>query len=163
MAILRFDPFREPFRDLDRLANQLMSGTRMPHGMPMDVYKRDNAWHIELDLPGVDADTIDVTAERNALTVHAQRHSSVADADEVLVAERPQGEFTRQMVLGEGLDTEALHATYDNGVLRITIPLAAQAQPRKVQITRGEQSKVIDAGGSGEARATDVMAGGEGA
>ena len=162
MAILRFDPFRDPFRDLDRLANQLMSGTRMPHGMPMDVYKRDNAWHIELDLPGVDADTIDVTAERNALTVHAQRRSSSSEAEEVLVAERPQGEFTRQMVLGEGLDTEALQATYDNGVLRITVPLAAQAQPRKVQISRGDQPKVIDAGG-GEARSSDVMSGGEGA
>ena len=149
MAILRFDPFRDPFRDIDRLANQLMSGTRMPHGMPMDVYKRDNAWHVEMDLPGVNPDSIDVTAERNALTVRAERRSSIDEAEEVLVAERPQGEFTRQLVLGEGLDTDNLRASYDNGVLRVTIPLAEQAQPRKVQITRGEQQKVIDVG-SGE-------------
>jgi HSP20 family protein len=127
----------------------------------MDVYKRDNAWHVDMDLPGVDPDSIDVTAERNALTVRAQRRSDCESAEEVLVAERPQGEFTRQLVLGEGLDTENLQASYDSGVLRITIPLAEQAQPRKVQITRGEQQhKVIEGGaGAGESPAVSTTYG----
>src|SRR5512144_1817868 len=142
MAILRFDPFRDPFRDLDRITNQLMSGTRMPHGMPMDVYKRDNAWHVEMDLPGIDPTSIDLTVERK---------SGSENAEEIVVAERPQGEFTRQLVLGEGLDTDNVQASYDAGVLHLTIPLAQQAQPRKVSISRGEGGqRVIEAGDEGE-------------
>ncbi|MGE5765379.1 MAG: Hsp20/alpha crystallin family protein [Mycobacterium leprae] len=84
MAILRFDPFRDPFRDLDRITNQLMSGTRMPHGMPMDVYKCDNAWHIEMDLPGIDLESIDLIVERNALTVRAALPSTSRNGNRCL-------------------------------------------------------------------------------
>jgi HSP20 family protein len=151
MAILRFDPFRDPFQDLDRLTNELRSGTRMPHGMPMDVYKRDNAWHVEMDLPVVDPASIDLTVERNELTVRAARTSGSENAEEIAVAERPHGEFTRQLVLGEGLDTNNVQASYDAGVLHLTIPLAQQAQPRRVSISRGEGGqRVIEAGGEGE-------------
>jgi HSP20 family protein len=156
MVILRFDPFRDPFRDLDRITNQLMSGTRMPHGMPMDVYKRGNAWHVEMDLPGIDPTSIDLTVERNALTVRAARKSGSENAEEIVVAERPQGEFTRQLVLGEGLDTDNVQASYDAGVLHLTIPLAQQAQPRRVSISRGEgEHRVIEAGGGGEQPTAD--------
>ena len=143
MSILRFDPFR----DLDRLASQLVSGTRVPQMMPMDAWRSGQAYHVELDLPGVDPASVDLTVERNALTVRAERRPAQQEGDEVLVAERPQGTFTRQLVLGEGLDVENVRADYTNGVLHLTIPVAQSAQPRKVEIRHGggQQPQVIEA------------------
>jgi HSP20 family protein len=146
MAILRFDPFRDPFRDMDRLTSQLLSGTRMPQAMPMDAWRSGDSYHIELDLPGADPESVDVTVERNALTVTAQRRQSHREGDEVIIAERPQGSFSRQLVLGEGLDTEAVVADYANGVLHLTIPVSRSAQPHKVPISgTSEQHRTIEA------------------
>ena len=103
MAILRFDPFRDPFHEFDRLTSQLRSGTRMPLAMPMDVWKGEKGYVVELDLPGVDPASIELTCERNELTVKAERRPSFEQGDEVVVAERPQGSFTRQLVLGDGV------------------------------------------------------------
>lgn len=145
MTILRFDPFR----DLDRLTSQLASGVRTPALMPMDAWKSGDAYHVALDLPGVDASSIDLTVERNSLTVQAQRQAAFGEGEQVLVAERPQGSFTRQLVLGEGLDTEQVQADYSNGVLHLTIPVKQSSQPRRISVAQGgsssgEQPKVID-------------------
>lgn len=149
MAILRFDPFRDPFHELDRLTSQMRSGTRMPLGMPMDVWKDDSGYAVELDLPGVDPNSIELTCERNELTVRAERRPSFGQDDEVIVAERPQGSFTRQLVLGDGLDTSSVAANYADGVLRLTIKVAQAAQPRRIEVNTGSQPRTIEGSAEG--------------
>ena len=133
----RFEPYRDPFRELDRLIAMAASGTRPPHGMPMDVYRvQDGSYHLEADLPGVDPDSVEVTVEHSTLTMRAERTPHYSDSEQVIVAERPQGSFTRQLALGEGLDSENLTAGYADGVLHVAIPASPKAQARRVEITR---------------------------
>lgn len=142
--LMRFDPFRE----LDRLNQGLTPpGSSRTSSMPMDAYREGDQFVVEFDLPGVDPGSIDLTVEKNALTVRAQRSWEPKESQEVLISERPQGTFTRQLFLGEGLDSEKIQAAYDNGVLRLTIPVAEKAKPRKVQIRAGED-RAISASGS---------------
>ncbi|MCW2614178.1 MAG: hsp18 [Frankiales bacterium] len=148
MSLMSFEPLRA-FRDLDRLSSQLLSGTRVPLAVPMDVWRDDQSYHVALDLPGVAPDGIDLQVERNTLTVTAHREAAYGlegrrEGDDggdgqhsVLVAERPMGTFTRQLVLGEGLDHEQVQAEYADGVLHVTIPVAQRAQPRRIQVGHG--------------------------
>jgi HSP20 family protein len=140
--LLRFDPFRE----LDRLTQQVLgaaSGTLA--SVPMDAYRRGDEVVVSLDLPGVDPDTIEVTVEKDVLTIAGERRHEVAEDAEVLVRERPVGTFTRRLFLGESLDTEGIRASYDRGVLTVTIPVAAEAKPRRVAVERGHQAQAIEA------------------
>jgi HSP20 family protein len=133
--LMRFDPFR----DFDRFTQALTSqGAGRLASMPMDAYREGDNFIVEFDLPGVDPGSIDLTVEKNALTVRAQRSWEPKESQEVLISERPQGTFSRQLFLGEGLDADKIQASYNNGVLRLAIPVAEQAKPRKVQITAGE-------------------------
>ena len=134
MSVLRFDPFGDPFRQMDRLTNQLLSGTRTPMAMPMDVWQTDDGFHVCLDLPGVDPDSVDITTERNLLTIKAERRAEYQQGQNVLIAERPQGTFTRQLQLGDTVDTENIQASYGDGVLHLTLPMTRAAQPRRVQV-----------------------------
>jgi HSP20 family protein len=131
---LRFDPFGDPFRQMDRLTNQLLSGTRTPMGMPMDVWQTDDGFHVCLDLPGVDPDSVDITTERNILTIKAERRAQSQQGQNVQVAQRPQGTFTRQLQLGDTVDAENIQASYGDGVLHLTLPMTRAAQPRRVQV-----------------------------
>jgi HSP20 family protein len=131
-SIIRFDPFRE----LDRLTEQMMSGggRGSPRSFPMDAYRRGEQFFVHLDLPGVDADSIELTAENNMLTVSAERRFEPKDEDQVVIRERPQGQFTRQLLLGESLDVDRIEANYENGVLTLSIPVAEQAKPRRISV-----------------------------
>lgn len=133
----------DPFRDLDRLTEAVFGTSGRPAVMPMDAYRDDDMFLVHLDLPGVDADSIDLTVERNVLTVHAERKPSVGDTAERVVAERTYGVFSRQLFLGDTLDVENLTADYDAGVLTIKIPVAEQAKPRKVEVSGGSGRKEI--------------------
>jgi HSP20 family protein len=159
VSMMHFEPFRSSMRELDRLSSQLLSGTRVPLAMPMDVWREGQTYHVALDLPGVDAESIDLRVERNTLTVAAQRQALFGreqggqpeggEDEQALVAERPQGVFTRQLVLGEGLDTDSVQADYTNGVLHLTIPMAQAAQPRRIQVGssgQGGQPEVVGGG-----------------
>ena len=128
----------DPFRDLDRLAQQLVgAGTSTrPSVMPLDAWREGDAFVIEFDLPGVQPETLDIDVERNVLTVRAERPSKNGDW-EMLAAERPTGLFSRQLVLGDNLDLDRLEARYDAGVLRLTVPVAERAKPRKIEVTTG--------------------------
>jgi len=137
MSMLRFDPFRDSFRDMDRLANSLLSGTRLPSSMPMDVWRAGDTYFVALDLPGIDPETLDVTLERGTLTVSAERHGSFDEEAGVLLAERPQGRFSRQLMLGDDVEKDGIEADYRDGVLRLRIPVAASATPRRVQVRHG--------------------------
>jgi HSP20 family protein len=135
MAVIRYEPFRDPF---ERLMSLAASGTRAPLAMPMDVYRSDDgSYHIEADLPGADPDSVDVTVEHSTLTIRAERKPHYGETDQVLAAERPQGNFTRQLTLGEGLDADHLTAAYADGVLHVTIPASPKVQPRRIKITHG--------------------------
>ena len=129
--LLRFDPFRE----LDRLSQQLADESRSAtRAVPMDAVRRGDRLVVLFDLPGVDASTIDLTVERNQLTLTAERPRHQAEGDELLVAERPRGTFARRLFLGDNLDTERIEADYHDGVLEVSIPVAEQAKARKVSI-----------------------------
>lgn len=127
----------EPFREFDRLASTFANVGRMPSGVPMDAYRQGDELHLHVDLPGVDTESIELTVEKNVLTVTARRMFDRSQADHVIVSERPQGMFRRQILLGEGLDTDALEASHDNGVLAITVPVRESAKPRRVEIGAG--------------------------
>ena len=133
MAVIRFDPLRDPF---ERLFSMAATGTRAPLAMPMDIYRtEDGSYHVEADLPGVDDDSVEVTDEHGTLTIRADRTPRYGDSDQVIVAERPQGSFTRQLSLGESVDSESLTARYADGVLHVPIPVSPKTRPRRVEIT----------------------------
>jgi HSP20 family protein len=134
--LMRFDPFRE----LDRMTQMLSqpSGTTRQMTMPMDAYRDGDRFIVHFDLPGIDPSSIDLTVEKNVLTVRGERSWPRQEGQDVIVSERPQGVFRRQLFLGESLDSEHVEASYDRGVLTLTIPVAEQAKPRKVEVTAGE-------------------------
>lgn len=134
--LMRFDPFRE----LDRLS-QAPWGSSRPV-MPMDAYRRNGDFVVHFDLPGIDPGTIDLTVEKNVLTVAAERRFAKQEGDEITVSERPQGRFSRQLFLGESLDPDRIKANYDQGVLTLHIPIAERAKPRKVEISSGSPEAV---------------------
>jgi HSP20 family protein len=138
----------DPFRELDRLAQSLVGGATSagtwsrPSAMPMDAYRAGDEFVVMFDLPGVTPDAIEVDVERNVLTVKAERRPTVHDENvEMQVAERPLGVFSRQLFLGEGLDTDHIHAEYEAGVLSLRIPVAEQAKPRKIEVRRGGEDR----------------------
>ena len=127
----------DPFREFDRLAQQLLGAgtTSRPAVMPMDAWREGDVFRLEFDLPGIAADTLDIDVERNVLTIRAERPARNADW-EPLAAERPTGLFSRQLVLGDNVDLDRLEAHYEDGVLRLTVPVAERAKPRKIEVTR---------------------------
>jgi HSP20 family protein len=137
----------DPFRELDRLTQQVFGQTgtwSRPAVMPMEAYRQGEQFVVHFDLPGVDPESIDVNVERNVLTVKAQRQPTTESEQwETLVAERPYGVFSRQLFLGETLDTDRIEAHYDAGVLTLRIPVAEQAKPRKIEISAGGKAKEI--------------------
>jgi HSP20 family protein len=143
----------DPFRELDRLAQSFFGGTQTgtwsrPTPMPLDAYRNGDEFVVAFDLPGVAPDAIDIDVERNVLTVKAERRPlDLPDGAQAHLSERPYGVFSRQLFLGDALDTGRIQAKYDNGVLVVRIPVAEQAKPRKVQVAVEGSSKqqVLDA------------------
>jgi len=139
----------DPFRELDRLSQHLLGqqspGTwSRPSPMPIDAYRAGDEFVVHFDLPGVSPDAVELEVERNVLTVKAERRPvAVGDNIEMQLSERPLGVFSRQLFLGDTLDTDHITADYDAGVLTLRIPVAEKAKPRKVQITGGTQAKSI--------------------
>ena len=134
----------DPFRDLDRLTQQVLGTAARPAVMPMDAWRDGDRFIVEFDLPGVDEDSLDLDVERNVLTVHAKR-PDLDPGREMVAAERPRGVFSRQLFLGENLDTDKIDANYHDGVLRLTIPIAEKAKPRRIQITSNNEKTAINA------------------
>lgn len=139
--IMRTDPFRE----LDRFAQQVLGTPGRPAAMPIDAYRNGDEFIVQFDLPGVDVESIDLTVEKNVLTVHAERKRSLPEDIEMLVGERPFGALSRQLFLGDTLDTERLNAEYADGVLTIKVPVTERAKPRRVAINSANSPSAIDA------------------
>jgi HSP20 family protein len=134
----------DPFRELDRLTQQFFGTVARPAYMPMDAWRDEDTFHIEFDLPGVMADSIDLDVERNVLTVRADRPARDDGNVEVIAAERPRGVFSRQLILGDNVDLDKISASYHDGVLALQVPVAEKAKPRKIAIEAGDGQRVIE-------------------
>jgi HSP20 family protein len=128
----------DPFRELDRLSQQVFGTTTRPAMMPMDAWRENDSFVVEFDLPGVSPDSVDIDVERNVLTVKAERPPRDGEY-EMVAAERPRGIFSRQLILGDTLDADQVSASYDSGVLTLRIPVAEKAKPRKIAISSNNQ------------------------
>jgi HSP20 family protein len=138
----------DPFRDLDWLLTQQVLGTAArPATMPMDAYREKDTFYVHFDLPAVRAESIILTVEHNVLTVRAERLPVKADNSEMLIAERPTGTFSRQVILGEALDAEHITADYAAGVLTLTIPVRESAKPHSVQVVGHDERQPVTASG----------------
>jgi HSP20 family protein len=133
----------DPFRELDRLTQQVFGTTARPAFMPMDGWRDGDTFHLEFDLPGVQADSIDLDVERNVLTVRAERPQLEIDS-ELIAAERPRGVFSRQLILGDNLDLDKITASYRDGVLLLDVPVAERAKPRKISIDSTDSQRTIE-------------------
>ena len=149
----------DPFRDIDRLAAQLLGtspgSARVPLAMPMDLYRSGDRYVLHADLPGVDPDSVDVSVDGGVLTVTAQRSEREHDV-QWLSSERFTGGYMRRLSLGQDIDADHIAATYQNGVLTVTLPVAARAKPRHIEITPGarEETKVIEPSDSSDQNTT---------
>ncbi|MEV0110661.1 HSP20 family small heat-shock protein [Nocardia sp. NPDC050799] len=130
----------DPFRDLDRLTQQVFGTPARPAAMPMDAWREGDDFLVELDLPGIDPDSLDLDVERNVVTVRASR-PDLDSGRSMLAAERTRGVFSRQLFLGENLDFDAIRADYRDGVLRLVIPVSERAKPRKIEIARHDPER----------------------
>ncbi|WP_066293949.1 Hsp20/alpha crystallin family protein [Arthrobacter sp. B6] len=135
----------DPFRELDRLAQQVLGTAARPAAMPMDAWREDQNFVVAFDLPGVNPESIDLDVERNVLTVKAERPDPAGKDTELVASERPRGVFSRQLILGDTLDVENVKATYDGGVLTLQIPVTEKAKPRKIEIETKEGHREIAA------------------
>jgi HSP20 family protein len=133
----------DPFRELDRLTQQVFGTVARPALMPMDAWRDGDTFHIEFDLPGVRADSIDLDVERNVLTVRADRPSRDGNV-ELIASERPSGVFSRQLILGDNVDLDNISASYHDGVLALEVPVAEKAKPRKIAVegSNGQQRTI---------------------
>ncbi|MCU1429573.1 MAG: 18 kDa antigen 2 [Actinomycetia bacterium] len=142
MALMRWDPVADIDRMLDLVAASARGGNggsqAATRSMPMDVYRQGDEYIVEMDLPGVDPSSIDISVERNMITVEAEAESTHEQADEQILCERRHVRYRRQLYLGDDVDTENIQASYDNGVLRLTVPIAQEQRSRKVQVAAGD-------------------------
>lgn len=139
MTLMRFDPLRQ----FDQIVEQNFAGMRTPRAVPMTALRRGDTFIIDLDLPGVMEDDVELTVERNVVTVRARRAPARQEGDDVIVDERPYGEFTRQLFLGDNLDAGRMTAELRDGVLRLTIPVSEESKPRRIPLgSSGEQRTV---------------------
>jgi HSP20 family protein len=140
----------DPLRELDRLTQQVFGTATRPAIMPMDAWRDGDKFVVEFDLPGVKPQDVDLNIERNALTVKAERPVPETKDAELIAAERPKGVFSRQLFLGDNLDTERVHAEYHAGVLRLTIPVSERAKPRKIEIDSTDEARQITGNDQGQ-------------
>jgi HSP20 family protein len=132
----------DPFRELDRLTQQILGTAARPAAMAMDAFRQGDTFYVLFDLPGINRESIDLTVEQNVLTVHAERPGPASSQVEMLVAERPAGTFTRQIFLGETLDADHIDADYTSGVLTLSIPVHEAAKPRRLDITSQDAQEI---------------------
>jgi HSP20 family protein len=125
----------DPFSELDRLAGNMLANRQGPRFMPVDLYREHDQYVLSADLPGIDPGSVDIDVDGQLLTIRAQRTPDDRHGTKWLAQERPHGAYLRQFALGEGIDSDRITATYDNGVLSVVIPVSERAKPRKVEVS----------------------------
>ncbi|MCW2840144.1 MAG: heat-shock protein Hsp20 [Aeromicrobium sp.] len=141
MNSMTFDPFGE----LDRLASGLTQLRTGPRAVPVDLVKDGDRYLLNADLPGADPGSIDIDLDGHVLTIRAERTPAAHDGAQWIAQERRAGSYVRQFTLGDGLDTERISATYDNGVLSLVIPVSERAKPRKIALSTADEPASITA------------------
>lgn len=143
MALVRSDPFRE----IDRFFQQALGGPGERNwSMPLDAYRKDDMFLLQLDVPGIAPDSVELTVDNHVLTIKATRHApTMQEGVQPVIAERPWGEFTRQVLLGDNLDIEKIQAEYEGGVLTVTLPVAEHAKPRRIDVSVKDNSTTVAA------------------
>jgi HSP20 family protein len=137
----------DPFREFEQMTQQLVSGGRAPRSFPMDAYRRGDKFFVHLDLPGVDPSSIDIIVEAGTLSISAERRFEQKQEDEIIVSERPQGRFSRDLRVGTAIDIDRIGAEYENGVLTLSLPVSERAKPRTIQVQAGgEPPQTIEPG-----------------
>jgi HSP20 family protein len=156
MALMRWDPFADFDRMLEMVSGRGAGGNAQPgaRAMPMDVYRSGDEYVVEMDLPGVEPSSIDVSVERNVLTVEAEAHSTHEEADEQILCERRHAKYRRQLYLGEDVDTDNVKAEFDNGVLRLRVPIVQEQLTRKIEVATTGNGKRRISGESSETRSS---------
>lgn len=139
----------DPFRDLDRLATSLLDARRGPRRMPMDLYRDGDHYVLTADLPGIDPGSVDIDVDGQLLTIRAERTLATGDGVKWITREREAASFLRQLNLGQGVDTDRISASYNNGVLSVTIPVSERAKPRKIEVATDADASVLTARESG--------------
>lgn len=135
-----------PFNDFDRLAASLFARQGLRE-MPMDLYRDGDQYILRADLPGIDPESVDVDVDGQLLTIRAERKLPEVQDVQWITRERQSSSFVRQLNLGQGIDIQGIAANYDNGVLTVTIPVSAQAKPRKIQVVTGQgEQQALDEG-----------------
>ena len=135
----------DPFRDLDRLAASFFDTRRGPRRMPMDLYRDGDHYVLTADLPGIDPGSVDIDVDGQLLTIRAERTLTAGDGVKWITREREAASFLRQLNLGQGIDTDRISASYDNGVLSVTIPVSEKAKPRKIEVASASGATVVQA------------------
>jgi HSP20 family protein len=135
----------DPFRELDRVASALLDTRQGPQLMPIDLYRDGDHYVLTADLPGIDPGSVDIDVDGQLLTIRAERTLGSADGVKWLAQERRGGGFLRQLSLGLGIDTEHIAATYENGVLAVTIPVSERAKPRKIEVSAPAHQQAVEA------------------
>ncbi|KSW21464.1 Hsp20/alpha crystallin family protein [Cellulomonas sp. B6] len=138
----------DPFREMDRLLTQVLASDRAAATMPMDLYRDGDHYVLHVDLPGADPGTIDVNVEDRTLTIRAERTPRTEHDVQWLAKERPVGTYARQLTVGRGLALDRISATYADGVLTLTVPVAEEAKPRRIEVQHGAAPTSIEAGAS---------------
>jgi HSP20 family protein len=137
MAIVRWEPVREL-----RLLNSLFDTPTFPQAAhrrwvpAIDLVETESDFVLRADLPGLSEDDVSIELEENVLTVSGERKSEHEERNHGYYrVERSSGSFRRTLTLPEGVDADAVKATFDRGVLEIRVPKPEQRKPRKVQIS----------------------------
>jgi len=126
--------FFDPFRDIDRVAGQLLDSRQGPRLMPIDLYRDGDHYVLNADLPGIDPGSVDIDVDGQLLSIRAERTPRSQEGVKWIARERSAGSFLRQFNLGQGIDTTAISANYENGVLSVVIPVSEKAKPRKIEV-----------------------------
>lgn len=147
----------DPFRDVDRVFNSVLRQVPANPGMPLDLYRDGDEFVAELDLPGVDPASIDIDVEEHTLTISAKRDAHTGEHVQWLSHERPTGTFARQLTLGNGVALDGIKASYRDGVLTLTIPVAEAAKPRKISVAVDNSAPTTIEGESTESGGTRTV------
>ncbi|SEB58680.1 heat shock protein Hsp20 [Paramicrobacterium humi] len=130
----------DPFREFDRMAGSVLDAMQGPRKMPMDLYRDGDTYVLSADLPGIDPGSVDIDVDGQLLTIRAERTLPKGEGVKWITRERQAASYLRQLSLGQGIDTEKISASYDNGVLSVTIPVSERAKPRKIAVTTANDS-----------------------
>lgn len=143
-------------REIDRLFDDAFLRDGMAWSPAVDIKENENELRVEVELPGLKPEDVEITAENGILTVRGEKKSARKEGDEnrFHLVERSYGSFSRTFQLPKGVDDSKIEAEFDNGLLAIKVPKTALPQPRRIEIGNrsGQEHKSVSNGSSKSAQ-----------